>query len=299
MTYSRLSELDTTRDNWLVRVRVCKMWEFRNYKRGNEMINLDMVLINEENQVSKFRHNLSKGSVIIIGNFKFIQPNMIRSRVNNNCILSGEITFASTAASKTHVNFLMDNINSLIQNLNASNIPMEEAMFVNRMIVSELLDSNWSYDIEECMVTWRAQITKIDSFFDWYYISYNGGKTTLDLFNGLPSQIEALCSKEFVFKLKLSKYNLKEGLENYTVTKMYLPDEQLELQHHINKDKKVMYHKCRSSHTYTSKENAGEGEGTSSSNIRVNARKLKKRRKFLIEERDSDEATNKNVNLKA
>ncbi|KAK4721440.1 hypothetical protein R3W88_011673 [Solanum pinnatisectum] len=257
MTYSRLSELDTTRDNWLVR-------------RGNEMINLDMVLINEK--------------VI-----------------------------------KTHVNFPMDNINSLIQKIATINIPMEEAMFVNRMTVSELLDSDWSYNIEECMVTRRAQITEIDTFFDWYYICYNGGKTTLDLFNGQPSQTEALCSKEFVFKLKLSKYNLKEGLENYTVTKIYLPDEQLELQHRINKDKKfnneyAFYSigktqngryatttcpECRSSHTYTSKENAGEGEGTSSSNIRVNARKLKKRRKFLIDERYSDEATNKNVNLKA
>lgn len=62
------------------------------------------------------------------------------------------------------------------------------------------------------------------------------GKTTLVLFNyvaekllgtsalklvnrlsksdmHLPSQIEALCGKDFVFKLKFSNYNLKEGLE--------------------------------------------------------------------------------------
>ncbi|WMV26386.1 hypothetical protein MTR67_019771 [Solanum verrucosum] len=56
---------------------------------------------------------------------------------------------------------------------------------------------------------------------------------------------------------------------------------------------------CRSSHTYDSKENAGDGEGTSSSNIKVYARKLKKRTKLLIDERDSDEDTNKNANLKA
>ncbi|WMV24993.1 hypothetical protein MTR67_018378 [Solanum verrucosum] len=55
----------------------------------------------------------------------------------------------------------------------------------------------------------------------------------------------------------------------------------------------------RSSHTYDSKKNVGDGEGTSSSSIKVYARKLKKRRKFLIDKRDSDEDTNKNVNLKA
>ncbi|KAG5609691.1 hypothetical protein H5410_020972 [Solanum commersonii] len=242
---------------------------------------------------------------------------------------------------------------------------MEEAMFVNRMTVSELLDSDWSYDIkvsasirhptlstiqkikrppfqihmcclykyQECILMQQKieptkgvyTCLKCERKCDFLLLKYkihikvkdNGRKTTLDLFNGvaeklldtsafklLPSQIEALCGKEFVFKLKLSKYNLKEGLENYTVTKMYLPDEQLELQHRINKDKKVIYTtttcpECRSSHTYDSKENVGDGDGTSSSNIKVYARKLKKRRKFLIDERDSDEDTNKNVNLKA
>ena len=55
----------------------------------------------------------------------------------------------------------MDNITSLIQkfatkivhiqtidNTNAGNIPLEEAMFSNRMTVTELLDSDWSCDIE-------------------------------------------------------------------------------------------------------------------------------------------------------
>ncbi|TMW85845.1 hypothetical protein EJD97_022390 [Solanum chilense] len=56
----------------------------------------------------------------------------------------------------------MDNITSLIQkfatkiiqiqtidNANAGNIPLEEAMFSNRMSVTELLDSDWSCDIED------------------------------------------------------------------------------------------------------------------------------------------------------
>ena len=54
------------------------------------------------------------------------------------------------------------------------------------------------------------------------------------------------------------------------------------------------------SHTNNSIENVDVGEDTSSSNIRVYARKLKKRRKFLINTDDdgnTDEDTNKNPNL--
>lgn len=88
------------------------------------------------------------------------------------------------------------------------------------------------------------------------------GETTLVLFNGvaeklldtstnklvngmsnhqkkIASEIYQLCGKEYIFKLKLTTYNLKEGLENYTVTKVYDPVEALELQHQRNKGQKV------------------------------------------------------------
>ena len=68
--------------------------------------------------------------------------------------VSCEITFATTAASKTYVNLPMANVTSLIQKFatktiqkqiiesaNGRNISIDEAMFENRMTVSELLDS--------------------------------------------------------------------------------------------------------------------------------------------------------------
>uniref|UniRef100_M1DVD5 Replication factor A C-terminal domain-containing protein n=1 Tax=Solanum tuberosum TaxID=4113 RepID=M1DVD5_SOLTU len=143
----------------------------------------------------------------------------------------------------------------------------------------------------------------------------NGGKTTLVLFNGVaeklldtsasklvnrmskgdthvPSLIESRCGKDFVFKLKLTNFNFKEGLENYTVTKVFVPDEELELQHRINKEKKEKLkmeamqnshvQKAGGSHTNNSEENLDDGEGTSNGNTRVYARRLIKKRKHFI-----------------
>ncbi|KAH0720725.1 hypothetical protein KY285_005598 [Solanum tuberosum] len=417
MAYSLLSDLDTTRDDWLVKVRVCRMWEFKNYKRSNEMISLDMILIDEKgtlvhaviwkNQVNRFRTNLAEGSVIIIRNFKVaenvvgclcgigdlesvgskwkkrdlyiltdpILPVLIPPESGPYIVIvtattvkefRGEITFATTTATKTYVNLQMDHITSLnqkfatkpvhiqtIESGNGNNIPIAEAMFQNRMTITELLDSDWSNDIEEFLVTLRAQISQIDTYFGWHYISCNlcnkkiepkdgvytcnkcgkecdfplvrykihikvkdnGGKTTLVLFNGVaeklldtsasklvnrmskgdthvPSLIESLCGKDFVFKLKLTNFNFKEGLENYTVTKVFVPDEELELQHRINKGKKEKLkmeamqnshvQKAGGSHTNNSEENPDDGEGTSNGNTRVYARRLIKKRKHFI-----------------
>uniref|UniRef100_A0A3Q7EVR9 Uncharacterized protein n=1 Tax=Solanum lycopersicum TaxID=4081 RepID=A0A3Q7EVR9_SOLLC len=72
-----------------------------------------------------------------------------------NSLNPGEITFATTAASKMYVYLSMENVTSLIQKFatktvqiqtiesaNGRNIPIDEAMFKNRMTVSELLDSD-------------------------------------------------------------------------------------------------------------------------------------------------------------
>lgn len=58
----------------------------------------------------------------------------------------------------------------------------------------------------------------------------------------------------------------------------------------------------QTSHTNNCKQNVEEGETNSSSSIRVYARKLKKRRKYLIEvdaEENTDEDTNIKPNFKA
>uniref|UniRef100_A0A3Q7IEX3 Replication factor A C-terminal domain-containing protein n=1 Tax=Solanum lycopersicum TaxID=4081 RepID=A0A3Q7IEX3_SOLLC len=145
----------------------------------------------------------------------------------------GEINFATPTATKTNVNLPMDNFTSMIEKFaskqvhiqiiesaNGSNIPIAEAMFQNRMTITKLLNSYWSYDIELFNTSAAKLINQM----------YEGD-------THVPLQIESLCGKEFVFKIKLSNFNLKEEPENYTVTKLFVPDEELEMQHRIKKEK--------------------------------------------------------------
>ncbi|XP_009593992.1 replication protein A 70 kDa DNA-binding subunit D-like isoform X1 [Nicotiana tomentosiformis] len=176
---------------------------------------------------------------------------------------------------------------------------MEEEMFFNRTNIKELLDCDWSPELEEYIVTMRGEITKIDNHFGWYYISCNAcskkiepangvynchicnreckfplvkykihlkvkdktGESSVVLFNvvaekqldtsahkllnrlssddnDVPTQIQSFCKKEFIFKIKLNNYNLQEGLENFTVSKVFVPVENLEIQFQSRKDKK-------------------------------------------------------------
>lgn len=56
--------------------------------------------------------------------------------------------------------------------------------------------------------------------------------------NDVPVQVQSLCGKEFVFKLRLNHYNLKEGLENFTISKLWIPDDNLEVQYKLRKEEK-------------------------------------------------------------
>ncbi|KAG5616057.1 hypothetical protein H5410_015881 [Solanum commersonii] len=56
--------------------------------------------------------------------------------------------------------------------------------------------------------------------------------------NDVPVQVQSLCGKEFVFKLRLNHYNLKEGLENFTISKLWIPNDNLEVQYKLRKEEK-------------------------------------------------------------
>ncbi|KAH9801749.1 hypothetical protein KPL71_001139 [Citrus sinensis] len=188
----------------------------------------------------------------------------------------GEVNFSTTSASKIYINLQIDYVASLIERFstvsnvvqviessNVNKITFEEEMFLNRMSIEELLEANWSSQVKEYIVTVRGKISEIDNSFGWYKIHIKvmdkTTETTFVLFNhvaeklldtsahklfnrlplyskDVPTEIQSLCGKDFVYKLKLNDYNLKEGLENFTVSKLFTPDEKLELEQELKKD---------------------------------------------------------------
>ncbi|PHT68055.1 hypothetical protein T459_27542 [Capsicum annuum] len=58
--------------------------------------------------------------------------------------------------------------------------------------------------------------------------------------NDVPAHIQSLYGKDFIFNLKLNSYNLKKGLENFTISTFWIPDENLELGYKLKEEKKVL-----------------------------------------------------------
>ncbi|XP_069148237.1 replication protein A 70 kDa DNA-binding subunit D-like [Solanum lycopersicum] len=98
----------------------------------------------------------------------------------------GEVSFSTTYASKIYVNLDIDYIRSLapkfstmsnevqiIKSSNVNSLPREEEMFLNRMDIKELLEAEWSSELQEYIVTVKSKIIEIHNYFGWYYISCN------------------------------------------------------------------------------------------------------------------------------
>ncbi|KAH9703742.1 Rep fac-A C domain-containing protein [Citrus sinensis] len=192
----------------------------------------------------------------------------------------GEVNFSTTSASKIYINLQIDYVASLIERFSTvfnvvqviessyvNKITFEEEMFLNRMSIKELLEADWSSQVKEYIVTVRGKISEIDNSCGWYKIHIKvmdkTAEATFVLFNhvaeklldtsahklfnrlplyskDVPTEIQSLCGKDFIYKLKLNDYNLKERLENFTVSKLFTPDEKLELEQELKKDKKVL-----------------------------------------------------------
>ncbi|XP_062104172.1 uncharacterized protein LOC133815333 [Humulus lupulus] len=164
-----------------------------------------------------------------------------------------EVSFSTTSASKIYINLQIDYVISLIERFstisngvktiassNMNKTTLEEDMFVRPF------KNYYKLIGVEYIVTLRGKIIEIDNSFGWYKIHIKvmdkTANTTLVLFNvvaeklldtsahklfnelssnnnDVPAEIQSLCGKDFVYKLRLNDYNLKEGLENFTVSK--------------------------------------------------------------------------------
>nr|XP_033514504.1 uncharacterized protein LOC104105929 isoform X3 [Nicotiana tomentosiformis] len=151
------------------------MWDSFNPKKNGELIGLDMIFIDE------------KMWWVVCAELEIWR-----------LLDRGEVSFATRYVSKIYVYLNVDYITFLIQKFatvsagvqtiehsNVNSITIEEEMFLNQMTIKELLDCDWSPELEEYIVTMREEITKIDNYFGWYYISYNACSKKIEPANGV------------------------------------------------------------------------------------------------------------------
>ena len=62
--------------------------------------------------------------------------------------------------------------------------------------------------------------------------------------NQIPAEISNLTGKSFVFKIKLTDYNLKDGFENYTVVKIFEADKSVETYEFRSENAEVFMYVC-------------------------------------------------------
>ncbi|MCD7466433.1 Coatomer subunit gamma-2 [Datura stramonium] len=173
MAYSFLSDLVTDRDDLMIRVRICRMWETINSKKDGELISLNMIFIDEKSDL--------------------VHAIVIKDHVNRfkNKLSEGEVSFSTTHASKIYFNLDVDYVRSLMQKFstmsmgvqiiessNVNSIPIEEEMFMNQMDIKNLLEFDWSPDIQ-------SKIAEVANYFRWYYISCNMCSKKIEPANGV------------------------------------------------------------------------------------------------------------------
>lgn len=60
----------------------------------------------------------------------------------------------------------------------------------------------------------------------------------------VPTIIQQLCGRTFIFQLKLNIENLTQGKSNYIVRRTFVPDDKLEMQHLDDKVKVSVHFLC-------------------------------------------------------
>uniref|UniRef100_A0A162AIX6 Replication factor A C-terminal domain-containing protein n=2 Tax=Daucus carota subsp. sativus TaxID=79200 RepID=A0A162AIX6_DAUCS len=94
------------------------------------------------------------------------------------------LTFATTSGSRIYVNPDEQHVSSVrerfsalstkvvaLEGTSASKLPPEEAMFVNRMTVDDLVGATCSGELKAAIATLKVIITAVNTRFGWYYVS--------------------------------------------------------------------------------------------------------------------------------
>ncbi|XP_015081288.1 uncharacterized protein LOC107024866 [Solanum pennellii] len=152
MTIPYLSELVTGRDDFTIRVRICRMWNAINLKKNGELIIMDMNLsMKRKNQVNRFKDKLNEGSVFIIKNFKVVESIRGYRPVQNSL----KIIFVASTAIK---NLSEDIVEIPVNGFEFINPDVIDSRVNNNIVLSDVVGCLYGIgDIESVGSKWKKR----------------------------------------------------------------------------------------------------------------------------------------------
>ncbi|KAM7262452.1 hypothetical protein ACFE04_000135 [Oxalis oulophora] len=199
MIINFIDNIDSSRDDWNILVRVARKWDVYNMQNEDDQFYIEMILLDEKGvAIAKYKQILKEGNVYNITNFKLLPPNDNYRPIKGIKKALFLLTTNATEVKDT-----------------TANIPLHYFKIATLQEIEERIAD-------------RIILTVTDE------LSLNS-TTNTKIYINLPIQDTAdisksLCHRTLIFEIQLNEKNLKEGWQTYTVTKTFVPTTSLEQQ---------------------------------------------------------------------
>ncbi|KAM3221767.1 hypothetical protein P3L10_021037 [Capsicum annuum] len=170
MTYSFLLQLVSGRNDFMIRVRLCRMWDVINHKKNDKWVSVEMIFIDEKknliygimdtNQVNRLKDMLKEGSLFTIKNFKVVESTFAYRPIESPLTI---ILSASTV-----INNLSEDIVYIpINRFQFIKPTMIDSRVDNHIVLSDVVGCLYEIgDIENCGS--KGKIRKIKIITDYF-----------------------------------------------------------------------------------------------------------------------------------
>ncbi|RYR75047.1 hypothetical protein Ahy_A02g009754 [Arachis hypogaea] len=120
-----------------------------------------------------------------------------------------------------------------------ANTNLQSRMIRNRITIQDLMAMQWESDYQVSDQSATATFVLFDGEAKKLLDTTASNLITLQKSNDLeaPPQLKNLCNLTLIFEVKLNEFNLKEGSQQYTVTKTFVPTKNTEQQHPLQQIK--------------------------------------------------------------
>ncbi|PHT36137.1 hypothetical protein CQW23_23837, partial [Capsicum baccatum] len=158
-------QLVSGRNDFMIRVRLCRMWDIINHKKNSKLIIVEMIFIDEKknliygimdtNQVNRLKGTLKEGSLFTIKNFKVVESTFAYIPIESSLTI---ILSASTVMN----NLVEDLVDITINGFQFIKPTMIDSRVDNHTVLSDVVGCLYEIgDIENCGSKGKTREIKI------------------------------------------------------------------------------------------------------------------------------------------